>query len=202
MSTEEEHKVILDDPKDREILTSLLSEYSDKLISLCHQIEDQRLERKKRLIACIITIVLFAYVLIINPYFIKENFSLSSSTNFIFGGILGFILILFATISKTTQTLNRLRHEAKKISVKLEKIVRPISQIQDHVLNRFVVSLELDLRLTDAESALEYYFELTEKRRTYNIRRESILMQASTILTIIGTMILIVSVIASIVNQF
>ncbi|MEM9539838.1 MAG: hypothetical protein AAGA60_10030, partial [Cyanobacteria bacterium P01_E01_bin.42] len=69
-----------------------------------------------------------------------------------------FTLATLYTIYNTKKNCQLLERNARTIYTKLEKVIRITSQIQDHSPpDRFVVRLELELRLADAESALEYY---------------------------------------------
>jgi hypothetical protein len=46
---------------------------------------------------------------------------------------------------------------AKILGVKLDKLVKTVSQLQEHFQGSYIKKLELDFRLSDAESALAYY---------------------------------------------
>jgi hypothetical protein len=53
--------------------------------------------------------------------------------------------------------------DARVIAKRLKKIVQFVSQMQEHSVNRISIRIEMDLRLADAEIALEHYEALTQK---------------------------------------
>jgi hypothetical protein len=163
--------------EDRVLLVSLLNEYQEKLVNLCGKIEkniiyssfsiffDVTPFRNARFL---IINILFSTFIIIFSY---SAFSFPQNT--IFAIILlisiSYIAIYFKNEEKKLKILTR---EAKTISLRLEKIVRIASQIEDHLsraIPTVITKIELDLRLADAESALEYYQEIVNKqeKRTY-----------------------------------
>lgn len=60
--------------------------------------------------------------------------------------------------------IKTLKPEARRMAVRLKKIIRIASQIQENLSSNLITKVELDLRLADAESALEYYHEIVEKQ--------------------------------------
>ena len=72
--------------------------------------------------------------------------------------------LLFATFYvnyyQINQRLKLLRRDAKTFSIRLEKVVRLASQIEEHNVTNLVSRIELDLRIADAESALQHYESL------------------------------------------
>ena len=69
------------------------------------------------------------------------------------------------TIYDTKQKMRLLVQDGKILSAKLEKVIRAASQAQEHVLSNFLSRIELDLRLADAESAIQHYTVLMKTRK-------------------------------------
>ncbi len=86
-------------------------------------------------------------------------FELGELKNFLTYSLILFFVTIIGSVSiyDINKKLQLLKRDAKTLSIKLEKVIRVASQIQEHVLNNVVSRIELDLRLTDAESALECY---------------------------------------------
>jgi hypothetical protein len=152
--------------EDQKLIVSLLDEYSKKLLNVCHQINKFGLRSVIGL-----SLSLFMYLFL----FTGEIFSLflarssrSSEDEFplrliIFLLLPGLLTAFFKIIKRDMKLLVR---DASVLSLKLEKVIRVASQVQEHSLSNFVSQLELDLRLTDAELALQHYTDLlkTTKR--------------------------------------
>lgn len=60
--------------------------------------------------------------------------------------------------------IKTLKPEARRMAVRLKKVIRIASQIQENLSSNLITKVELDLRLADAESTLEYYHEIVEKQ--------------------------------------
>lgn len=168
---------------DIDLLISLMGEYGEKLISLCEKIEDNKQKYSlgefflPRLGGGITLITWSIFSLQAYPYFV------------ILGILIFAIFTIYVAVSAKhiRKKIKISEREAKKMSSRLEKVIRIASQIQDHFsTNRrrsaeiqalslisasikskpipLVISeVELDLRLADAESALEYYQEIIGK---------------------------------------
>jgi uncharacterized membrane protein (DUF485 family) len=142
-----------------EELNLLLNEYGEKLTKLCEKIEDYRV--KYYLTSSLFLlfggcIALIAWV----TSFFKENIY------FAILGILVFTLFIIYTaifVQNIKRKLKSLERSSKKISLRLEKIIRIASQIHNQTDKLSILALESDLRLADAESALEYYQEIVGK---------------------------------------
>ena len=156
---------------DINLLISLLGEYSEKLIRLCAKIEENK--QKKSLLYFVLGIIVITLltISIIISFRIYTYFS-------ILGTLIFSIFMLYLTIPAyyIRKKIKISEREAKKMSSRLEKVIRIASQIQDHFSSNrrrsvglkssipLVISgVELDLRLADAESALEYYQEIVGK---------------------------------------
>jgi NADH:ubiquinone oxidoreductase subunit 3 (subunit A) len=142
-----------------EELNLLLNEYGEKLIKLCEKIEDYRI---KYYLTSSLFLVFGGCIALITwaTSFFKEN---------IYVAILGVLIFIFFTIytaifvQNIKRRLKSLEKTAKQISFRLEKIIRVASQIHNQTDQLSILALESDLRLADAESALEYYQEIVGK---------------------------------------
>ena len=149
---------------DIDLLISLLGEYGEKLIKLCEKIEDNR--QKYSFGKSFLPPLGGGILLITWSLFSSLESSLLSFS------ILGFLTFVIFTIYVAVSA-NHIRkkiklseREAKKISLRLEKVIRIASQTQDNLSKtppNWIIRVELDLRLADAESALEYYQEIIGK---------------------------------------
>jgi hypothetical protein len=158
--TRESHK------EDGEVLASLLVEYSDKLSNLCDGIEVHRAKKRMRLflswsIALCATIVAFVYIAVFVPQFLSLYVSVIVASLI----ALPSLYLIFLPLGGGRSTLyflwpvdlkeERFIREAKLLSNKLEKVIRIISQIQDHSPRNISSRIEMDFRLTEAELVLE-----------------------------------------------
>ena len=142
-----------------EELNLLLNEYGEKLIKLCEKIKNYRVKYYLTSSLFLVfggCITLIAWV----TSFFKENIY------FAILGVLVFTLFIIYTaifVQNIKRRLKSLERAAKQISFRLEKIIRVASQIHNHTDQLSILALESDLRLADAESALEYYQEIVGK---------------------------------------
>ena len=144
------------------LLISLLNEYGDKLVKLCDKIQDNK--KKFSLIQLFFPGLGGGIALITcTIFYFQQN---------IYSAIIGifiFILFTFYTAILTTNIKRKIKtseREAKKILLRLEKVIHIASQTQDYLspeIPTMMTRVELDLRLADAESALEYYQEIIGK---------------------------------------
>jgi hypothetical protein len=65
---------------------------------------------------------------------------------------------------QTLRTINLLHEDARSNADKLEKVMRVTIEIQDQLEINLARKLELDLRISDAQSALEYYYSVVETK--------------------------------------
>ncbi len=131
--------------EDRRLIISLLVEYSGKLLNICEKIDKNR---RYRLFA--ISVFSVSLTIAIELLIISEIFNL-------------FLIILccfvfIAIISEIQGKIKLLKRDANTISVKLKKVIRTASQIEEHVLNNLASRMESDLRLTEAETALQHHY--------------------------------------------
>ncbi len=145
--------------EDQKLLISLLSEYSERLLHMCKQIDEQ--ERKNSwLQLCLLTLVVVVFVLAI--FLSKISFvPMAEGSTLIYSVLVVYaILIIFAGfnhIRSTSQRTQLLISDTEIISIKLEKVIRIASQAHEHVIKNAINRIEIDLRLTDAEFALQRY---------------------------------------------
>lgn len=150
--------------EDRKLIISLLNEYSEKLLRVCEQID----KYQKRLLpfAMLLSVFIISGILLANTSTQTHNsiFGYAFDMKLIFSSL---VLASAFTLNIMFNIMNRvalLRRDANVLSVKLEKIIRAASQAQEHVLSNFVSRIELDLRLSDAELALEHYSVIMKTR--------------------------------------
>ncbi|PZV28187.1 MAG: hypothetical protein DCF12_00190 [Snowella sp.] len=147
---------------DIDLLISLLGEYGEKLINLCEKINDNK--QKYSLGEYFLPRLGGGIVLITWSIFSSQTYP-----HFVILGILIFALFttyVAVSVRDTRKKIKLSEREAKKISSRLEKVIRIASQTQDNLSKtppNWIIRVELDLRLADAESALEYYQEIIGK---------------------------------------
>lgn len=148
------------DEEDRKLIISLLNEYSEKLLNICEQIDRQQRN--------------FDFLLFLLGFASAMGFSWLLSTK-----IITIITILIITIVSQLFIIHiffrirmqkrELLQKASIISAKLEKVIRAASQAEEHttMTGNFFGNLEIDLRLSDAEYALQHYNNLVKKRKFF-----------------------------------
>ncbi|PSB57998.1 hypothetical protein [Chamaesiphon polymorphus] len=176
---------------DRQILVNFLREYSEKLLFICYEL-DIKIERssiRSRLSRFIYkTFEVDANVLsslaLTGSFLLLDIFIYSRYKNFTFGtftssditiAVLLYIVMMFAgftwVISANTlvedypaiaRSRSLLEKDARSMADKLEKVMRVTIEIQDQIEVNIARKLELDLRITDTESALKYYYLIVE----------------------------------------
>lgn len=145
--------------EDQKLLISLLSEYSERLLHMCKQIDEQE-QNNTWLQLCLLTLVVAVFILAI--FLSKIPFiPAAEGSTLIYSVLLIYaILIIFAGfnhIRSTSQKTQLLISDTEVISIKLEKVIRIASQAHEHVIKNAINRIEVDLRLTDAEFALQRY---------------------------------------------
>lgn len=178
MTTSKEQQPISEESysnEDKKVIVSLLNEYSEKLLHICYQIDKQK---KKLLLfllyfgGLIISVILLLYSVLLGTFVLNPVLSLGvwaesmSKLALILSILTPIALFIISTFYVIKRNIELLINDANILVIRLEKVVRIASQIQEHVLSNFVSQLELDLRLADAESALQHYTDLlkTTKR--------------------------------------
>jgi low affinity Fe/Cu permease len=142
-----------------EELNLLLNEYGEKLIKLCEKIEDYRV---KYYLTSSLFFVFGGCIALITwaTSFFKENIYFAILSVLVFTLFIIYTAIFVQNIKRKLKSLER---SSKKISLRLEKVIRIASQIHNQTDKLSILALESDLRLADAESALEYYQEIVGK---------------------------------------
>jgi hypothetical protein len=143
--------------EDRQILLSLLQEYSAKLNSLNSQIEERIVFYNNFFLITSLMPVLFLIIIFSTYQFFPYNLYLVIISLFIVG-------VLFFRLIVRKKTKRRiLEKQAEILAIKLERLVRTTSQYQENVEKNYIRKIELDLRLADAESSLSYYYKLNKE---------------------------------------
>lgn len=168
------------DSEDRQLLVNLLHEYSDKLVEASREVA-----RKKAgisageiitFIPCFIFSCSFSYLFwtVMSSYMeinLESTYSQYSSIIILSTAILLFPIVLlffirtnlFYSFSLSKQSRlqkienDLLEKDARMIANRLESAMRLTVEIADRVETNLARKLELDLRIDDAASALEYY---------------------------------------------
>lgn len=147
------------DEEDRKLIISLLNEYSEKLLKICEQID-----RQQRNFDFLWLLLAFAWTM--GVYWLFSTKIITIITILIITMVSqSFIIYIYFGIQQPR--LELLQRKASIISAKLEKVIRAASQAQEHTTMAvgFFSDLEVDLRLSDAESALQHYNNLVKKRK-------------------------------------
>jgi hypothetical protein len=167
---------------DINLLISILGEYGEKLIKLCEKIEDDK--QKNSLCKFLSRGVVFIILILIlstkdksmGPEIPRIFLALTGKSMepeipsilsfFVFIIFVAFIINFIVSSLDTRKKIQISKREAQKISSRLEQVIRIASQVQDNLSKsppNWIIRIELDLRLADAESALEYYQEIVGK---------------------------------------
>ena len=153
------------DEEDRKLIISLLNEYSEKLLNICEQIDRQ--QRNLDFLWLLLLLSLLSLLLAFAGTMVGFYWLLSTK-------ITTFIRILTITSAVSQPFIIHiyfrkleLLQKASIISAKLEKVIRAASQAQEHTTMTFFGNLEVDLRLSDAEYALQHYNNLVKKRKFF-----------------------------------
>ncbi|MEM8638199.1 MAG: hypothetical protein AAGG51_05160 [Cyanobacteria bacterium P01_G01_bin.54] len=153
--------------EDRKIIVSLLNEYSEKLLDMCNRLDVQ--QRRSGLFAfsfiglCFATVLLFVVLPIYDSSLMNSQSTEYTTLVYLFF-LLAFWFII-VTIYDSERKLTFLEWNAKMLSIKLKKVIRVVSQSQEHIITNFASRIEADLRLADAESAVHHYEILMSSRR-------------------------------------
>ena len=152
------------DEEDRKLIISLLNEYSEKLLNICEQIDRQQRNLDFLWLLSLLSLLLAFAGTMVGFYWLLST------------KITTFIRILTITSAVPQPFIIHiyfrkleLLQKASIISAKLEKVIRAASQAQEHTTMAvgFFSDLEVDLRLSDAEYALQHYKNLVKKRKFF-----------------------------------
>jgi uncharacterized integral membrane protein len=147
---------------DTDRVAGLLGEYAEKLRSLLEERREARTKGIRYVVLGSITVVLLVFVSF-NYYSIDIGFFFSEPGRLSRSVVpIGYVLLLVIGSAAYVDRLTRLYSDAKTLkreietaSLKLVKVVRYASQALEHTEMSRGEELELELRLTDAESALD-----------------------------------------------
>lgn len=140
--------------EDKKLLLSLLQEYSDKLSAICSEIEQSVSSCTDRFILSSLGITFL--VLIFTGLQVHNLFSQNIFYLILAMGFMAMISI-FKYWKNPRNKKTSLIVSAKILGVKLDKLVKTVSQLQEHFPSSYVKKVEVELRLSDAESTLAYY---------------------------------------------
>ncbi len=170
------------DSDDRQLLVGLLHEYSDKLIEASREVA--RTRAKTGITGIVIAFPAFILSFSLSYLFwilLDRNSSIISgldsvsfraivfcSTFVLFPGVMFFLKTINVLDFFYFDTHDRLRkiendlleRDARLIADRLESAMRLTVEIADRVEANLARKLELDLRIGDASSALEYYYSV------------------------------------------
>jgi hypothetical protein len=194
MSVSTEQIKGFDSEEDRQLLVSLLSEYTEKLSSLSDALEKHRDRKRNYLIGLSIffAIVFSAFGAIINyldvikPFERTSNFLhlyLATEAGKVFIFTVTTLLMCAVTLTTVPSSywplpsgfLNsdrkdeRLVRDITLLSKKLEKVVQVVSQMQEHSPENVSGRIEMDFRLADAELVLERSISYISSRRKVKV---------------------------------
>lgn len=133
--------------EEKEIILLLLIEYSDKLQEISEKIQ---LTRKNWL--SLTLLISLAYFFMIMLFF--------TNTIMLFYFSLIYIIVVTFLFLSSLQKKRILNRRAKHIYTCLKKLIDLTSTIESHIITNQILKIELDLRLTDAELAVENYTEI------------------------------------------
>jgi len=143
---------------DKESLVSLSHEYKDKLISLCQKISDIY----GKIIIYQVLIWFLGLIIIFPSLYFFKSIQITLFAVVVFNS---FVVCIITIGWRERKILRLTKNEARRIAIRLEKVVRLGYQIQENLGFHLITEIELDFALADAESALEYYYELIKKEK-------------------------------------
>ncbi len=162
-------------PEDRDKLIALLEEYSAKLQKKCDYI-DRSLIIIKTFLFSIAIISAVACV-----YAIAYHKRMDSSTHFFI------LMVSFLALSASSMSLfhlydddnelerkniiNSHNHETHALAHRLNKLVGIASGFYEHVEKKEISKIELDLKISEAESVLNYYDSIIGKPKSYSYKK-------------------------------
>jgi hypothetical protein len=159
---------------DRQILVDLLHEYSAKLTNICDDLFVASNIQKSYLYIGLLSSLLIVFYMVkiwigetyhgieIDPLRLI-NFFLQTSAALIVFALTTKVLSLspfFKSYARSMTQKRLLERDAAIIAGKLEKVMQVTIEIQDQIETNLSRKLELDLRVADAQSALEYYYSI------------------------------------------
>lgn len=172
------------DAEQAPVLLKLLAEYTQRLRAECNEMGKNRRERDSKSINTAFWLagyVIVEIILISGYGTLVKTFGLKIFL-VVFPIVAGLSLASSAVLlHKSFNDLNnRKRMDVLSTAAQLERLVRRISPIAEHSRLSLGEKLELDLRLADADAALEYAAQHTGKRsRQENAMTRTDVLEAS-----------------------
>ncbi len=151
-----------------------------QIYRLIGKILDLSLYASGVLLGLIFFILLFSWLTFRYNMFVSNQFKGFESTD-LFVIVLLLVLMIFSLTmfqsskieanknsrmptEKIVRMINLLEEDTRTIADKLEKVMRVTIEVQDQIEINLARKLELDLRIGDAQSALEYYYSVIGAR--------------------------------------
>ncbi len=182
--TRKSYKYSIDD---WQLLVNILHEYGDKLTSLSRRISMEKnrpgIEFRTLMlrIRAIVYITLFLLSLLIALFLVKRKYLLADAiTGSIDVGSMSFyifyamiipaclIIVVILTKNRKEDTdipINLIEGDAIMMSSRLESAIRLTIAVSDQVEISLAKKLEMDLRIDEAKSALDYYYSVVGAKK-------------------------------------
>lgn len=158
--------------EDRDKLISLLEEYSAKLQKKC----DYFRALKAFLFFLIVVFTITSFVSLFSSARIGFPASMIIFIISIMVSTISFISLLALdsdddSILRKKNTINSRNHEAHALAHRLSKLVGIASEFYEHVEKKAISKIELDLKISEAESVLNYYDSIVGKPKKYSDKK-------------------------------
>jgi hypothetical protein len=166
--------------EDWQLLVNILHEYGDKLTNLSRKISIEKyrveLSRSRRISIAILALAISIGIFIL-PYpdifFLAQKLFTANAATYLYAIIIVSILVLSSSTiferrqkrRKTDIPLNVLEQDAQLLSSRLESAIRLTIAVSDQVEISLARKLEMDLRIDEAASALEYYYSVVGSKK-------------------------------------
>ncbi len=161
--------------EDRELLISMLKEYSSRLIYISEEMENnQKIENSVELTFLILTALFFVFGVIsgtidnIIDWLSEEAKTLGGwgSLASIVSFLIPVIVYIFRWLGNLYSRIRQLKNKGRGIALRLERLVRTTSQVEEHFEKNLARKIELDFILADAESALDEYRKISRQSQS------------------------------------
>ncbi len=163
-------------PEDRDKLISLLEEYSAKLQKKCDYIDKSFRALKAVLFFLIVVFTITSFISLFSSVRIGFPASVIIFMISIMVSTISFISLLALdsdddSILRKKNTINSRNHEAHALAHRLSKLVGIASEFYEHVEKKAISKIELDLKISEAESVLNYYDSIVGKPKKYSDKK-------------------------------
>jgi hypothetical protein len=166
---------------DWQILVNILREYGDKLMNLSRQMSAERNKPsgefvimrskfKAAIFAATFTTSLFFSLFLLS----RKSFTTMNVTELLYAFfiiIVPILVLTFPIIFEKTRQVDTcipfilLEQDAQLLSSRLESAIRLTIAVSDQVEISLAKKLEMDLRIDEAKSALEYYYSVVGSKK-------------------------------------